>query len=102
MCPSVGIRIGLMRAFHFTAGYLNNFPLVSGGGVYDAGFAFPVDSTGSSLFWVGLGALLYDALVLSAKGGVRISDHVAFTPGLHAAFNEGEEYGVAMGLPVTF
>lgn len=72
--PTFGIRVGKMSALHFSGGYLNNFPIVSGGGVYDAGLGGPVGSSNLSQIWFGVGAQPYDQAVLSSRGtsGCRI------------------------------
>ncbi len=98
--PTGGLRLGNARAFHFTASFLRNFPVVSGGGVYDAGFAFPTDSTGRSQLWLGIGFLPYDGPVFSLKGDIRIIDHLAITPALHGGSES--QFGLALGMRYTF
>ena len=95
------IRFGKKDKFHFTAGYCQNMPLFSGGGLGDAGFSFPV-SHGASSVWIGLGAIPYDGLVFSFKGDIVLTDHIAFTP--RASFKAGDavEYGYALGVRANF
>lgn len=98
---SGSVRFGKKDRFHFTAGYCQNMPLISGGGLMDAGFSFPVSRTGSS-FWLGLGGYPYDGLLFSFKGDIVLSDHIALTPRAGLKSGDAWEYGFALGLRANF
>lgn len=99
--PTGMLRLGRVDRVHFSASLARNFPLLSGGGLVDAGLGFPVGSNGSQL-WLGLGAFPYDGLVFSCKGDVSLSDRFAITPTLHAKGGDAFEYGYSIGARVIF
>jgi hypothetical protein len=99
--PSAMLRVGRFDALNFSASMGSNFPLLAGGGLIDAGFGFPLGSSGSRL-WCGLGGYPYDGVVFSAKGEVSISELFTLTPALHAKGGDASEYGYAIGVRVKF
>jgi hypothetical protein len=99
--PSGMLRLGRLDRVHFSASLARNFPLLSGGGLLDAGLGFPVGSDGSRL-WLGLGGFPYDGLVFSCKGDITLSDRFAITPTIHAKGGDAFEYGYSIGARVIF
>jgi hypothetical protein len=98
---SGALRLGKRDKFHFSAGYARNVPLISGGGLIDAGFSFPLTGGRSSL-WLGLGAEPYDGLVFSCKSDIGLTEYLAITPRVGFKSGDATEYGYAVGLRVSF
>lgn len=99
--PSVRLRLGYPDGFHFSTGFADNMPIVSGGGLLDLGCGFPLGPPGSDL-WLGLGVLPYDGFGLNAKGDFPISSAFAIRPGAHIRWGDATEYGLSLGGKIYF
>ncbi len=101
MLPSVRLRLGYPDGVHFSTSFADNMPIVSGGGLIDAGFGFPLSTPGSNL-WLGLGALPYEGLGLTLKGDFPISQSFAVRPGAHLRMGDATEYGLSLSGKIFF
>lgn len=99
--PMGALRLGNRDRTYLSIGLGRNLPLLSGGGLFDAGLAFPLGQPSSRL-WLGLGAYPYDALAFSAKGEFPLSGNFSLNPRLQFAFGESFEYGLALGGKIIF
>ncbi len=99
--PSGMIRIGNFEKTNFSISLARNFPLISGGGLFDLGLSSPIGSNGSRI-WYGIGGYPYDGAVFSLKGDVKVADRLAFTPTLHLKGGDAFEYGWSFGGRVSF
>jgi hypothetical protein len=73
--PSWFMRIGNKEKFHFSTQYLSNVPLISGGGMADAGFGFGSTET-RNLTWVGLSFGPFQNLGFSVKQNIQVTDNL--------------------------
>jgi hypothetical protein len=73
--PSWLLRIGNKEKVHFSTQYLSNVPLLSGGGMADAGLGFGSTET-RNLTWVGLSFGPFQNLGLSVKQNIQVTDNV--------------------------
>lgn len=69
------LRIGNKERFHFSTQYLSNVPLLSGGGMANAGFGFGNPET-RTLTWVGLSLGPFQNLGLSVKQNIQVTDNM--------------------------
>lgn len=99
--PIGALRLGNRDQTYLSFGLARNLPLLSGGGLLDAGVSFPLRSASSRL-WLGLCGYPYDRLAFSAKGEFPLSERFRLTPRLQAAFGESFEYGLSLGGRIIF
>lgn len=99
--PVAGVRIGRVDRTYFYLREGTNVPISVGNGIVDGGFGFG-DSTQSSRFELGLGAIPDDGLMISTKAAFSLSDHLTLCLRGHIAPGDGFGWGGAAGLKVEF
>jgi len=99
--PIGELRVGREDKAYFYTGYGMNTPFSVGNGVIDIGVGFGFPNT-NSRFCLGLGAIPDDGLMISAKGDIAVSDHLAICLRGHVAPGDGFGYGAAGGIKVRF
>jgi hypothetical protein len=72
--PTWFMRIGNREKFHFSTQYLSNVPLLSGGGMADAGFGFGSEKS-RNVTWVGFSLGPFQNLGLAMKQNIQITDN---------------------------
>ncbi len=100
--PRFSLRIGNPYTTYVTAGFMNNVPLISGGGLFDIGVGFyrpyPMREV-----WVGLGFFPYDSSMLIMKSDIFISQNVMLLPrGMIGLGSDSFEYGLSIGAAIRF
>lgn len=100
--PTWYVRIGNFEKFHFTGQYLSNTPLFSGGGMIDAGFAFPMQGT-RNLTWLGVSYGPYQNLGLLLKQNIQLNKYVdLLIRGRGGLLESSFEGGISAGLRLMF
>lgn len=100
--PIGALRVGKINGIYFYANYGTNMPISVGTGLGEAGVAFGSENM-RSRFWLGMGGVPDDGLMMTAKGDLAITNHLAFCARGHIApWGEGFGYGLAGGLKFQF